>query len=882
MRGQAEQDQFELLSSTKPSMLSRINKLKIASRLFLCFALIVLLMLAGNSLLVWQFNLGRQQSNRVSALARELAVVSRFQTDVLSFDAKLDSLAKSEDIDGLRQEVGHLRSVLFTDTEAVRDALIHLPSDVPGDTAILPTVQAVEITLPPQLDAVIALGVASDWNAARLRLANEKKPLEASASNLVRHVEQQVTDQLSQSVAQAQRVQSRILLILPLTALVTLLVAVLLGLAITQSISASLRKLLQGSTALARGDFDHQVQLSGNDELAHLGTVFNETTAKLRALYWQIQSSEAHLAEAQRVAHMGSWVWRVAGRDALHLSEEWYRIYGFDPKLGMPEWKERLRRVHPEDRETWQGTIERAIQARSDYEVEFRILLPDGTIKWVQTVGHPALSTAGELVQFIGISIDVTERKAAEERIRGQEAELRQMLDLVPQLVAVFGRDHERIYANRMGLDYLGVSLEEWRQTRDMRVFVHPDDGDRMRAFFSRAIAVGSSYELEYRVRKHDGGYRWFLARYNPVHDEVGRVARWYVAFTDIEDRKRAEERLREENAALREEIDKASMFEEIVGTSPALKAVVSHISKVAASDSTVLITGETGTGKELVARAIHRRSDRVSRPFVSVNCAAIPRDLIASELFGHEKGAFTGATQRRLGKFELANGGTLFLDEVGELPTETQIALLRVLQEREFERVGGSRQIRADVRVIAATNRDLQAAVHTGSFRSDLFYRLNVFPIENPPLRDRRADIPLLVEYFIDRFARKAGKTIRQLEKSTLELFQSYLWPGNIRELQNVVERSVVLCESDIFSIDESWLPLPLPATDSKREIELPRRLETQEKDMIEAALKDTRGRVSGPTGAAVKLGIPRSTLESKIRSLKINKNRFKDSTDD
>jgi formate hydrogenlyase transcriptional activator len=378
-------------------------------------------------------------------------------------------------------------------------------------------------------------------------------------------------------------------------------------------------------------------------------------------------------------------------------------------------------------------------------------------------------------------------------------------------------------------------------------------------------------------VRKSDGSYRWFLARYNPVHDAFGRVARWYVAFTDIEDRKRAEERLREENAALREEIDKASMFEEIVGTSPALKAVLSNISKVARSDSTVLITGETGTGKELVARAIHRRSDRVSRPFVSVNCAAIPRDLIASELFGHEKGAFTGATQRRLGRFELANGGTLFLDEVGELPSETQISLLRVLQEREFERVGSSRRIRADVRVVAATNRDLQAAVHAGSFRSDLFYRLNVFPIENPPLRDRRADIPLLVEYFIDRYARKAGKTIRHLEKSTLELLQAYLWPGNIRELQNVIERSVILCESDVFSIDESWLPLPLPATESKREIELPRRLEAQEKDMIEEALKESRGRVFGPTGAAAKLGIPRSTLESKIKSLNINKNRFR-----
>ena len=319
-------------------------------------------------------------------------------------------------------------------------------------------------------------------------------------------------------------------------------------------------------------------------------------------------------------------------------------------------------------------------------------------------------------------------------------------------------------------------------------------------------------------------------------------------------------------------------MFEEIVGTSPALKSVLSRVSKVARSDSTVLITGETGTGKELVARAIHRRSDRASRAFVSVNCAAIPRDLIASEFFGHEKGAFTGATQQRLGRFELANGGTIFLDEIGELPAETQIALLRVLQEHEFERVGGTRRIRVDVRVIAATNRDLQAAINAGSFRSDLFYRLNVFPIEIPSLRERRVDIPLLVEYFIDRYARKAGKNIKRVNKKTLELFQSYPWPGNIRELQNVIERSIILCESDIFSIDENWLPQQLPPTpESKQIVELPRTLLVQEKNMIEAALKDTGGRVSGPTGAAVKLGIPRSTLESKIRSLNINKNRFK-----
>jgi formate hydrogenlyase transcriptional activator len=385
---------------------------------------------------------------------------------------------------------------------------------------------------------------------------------------------------------------------------------------------------------------------------------------------------------------------------------------------------------------------------------------------------------------------------------------------------------------------------------------------------------------LETRVRKSDGSYRWFLARYNPLHDEQGQITRWYVTGTDIEDRKQAEDRLRQENVALREEIDKASMFDEIVGTSPALKSVLSRISKVAPSDSTVLITGETGTGKELVARAIHRRSDRGSRPFVGVNCAAIPRDLIASELFGHERGAFTGATQQRLGRFELANGGTIFLDEVGELPAETQTALLRVLQEHEFERVGGSRRIRADVRVIAATNRDLQAAISAGSFRSDLFYRLNVFPIEMPSLRERRADIPLLVEYFIDRYARKAGKNIKRVNKKTLELLQSYPWPGNIRELQNVIERSVILCETEIFSIDEGWLPhQPLLTAEPKPPVELPRRLLVQEKDMIEAALKESRGRIFGPKGAAAKLGIPRSTLESKIRSLKIDKNRFRTS---
>ena len=496
-------------------------------------------------------------------------------------------------------------------------------------------------------------------------------------------------------------------------------------------------------------------------------------------------------------------------------------------------------------------------------------------------LGGALFQDSNEGVSFV---LDLSEQKRAEAKIREQEMEFRQMVDLVPQHVAVFGPNGERLYANCVTLDYVGLSLEEWRQTLGhsfrSSLFVHPDDQERVARDFNANRSTDSACELELRVRKGDGTYRWFLVRFNPLRDDQGQITRWYVASTDIEDRKQAEDRLRSENVALREEIDKASMFEEIVGTSPALKTVLSRISKVAPSDSTVLITGDTGTGKELVARAIHRRSNRASRAFVSVNCSATPRELIASELFGHEKGAFTGATHQRLGRFELASGGTIFFDEVGELPAETQIALLRVLQEHEFERVGGTRSIRADVRVIAATNRDLQAAISAGAFRSDLYYRLNVFPIEIPPLRERKQDIPLLVEYFIDRYARKAGKKITTVDKKTLRLLQSYPWPGNIRELQNVIERSVIVCETENFSVDESWLSKDiLPPTFRtiqsgafKVEVE-PR----SEREIIEAALAETRGRVSGPSGAAAKLRIPPSTLETRIKVLKINKGKFK-----
>jgi len=344
-----------------------------------------------------------------------------------------------------------------------------------------------------------------------------------------------------------------------------------------------------------------------------------------------------------------------------------------------------------------------------------------------------------------------------------------------------------------------------------------------------------------------------------------------------VGDPKQSQRRFKNEDVALCKEVNETAMDDEIIGTSSALQKVLSLVSKVAPTDATVMVTGETGTGKELVARAIHRRGQRSSRAFISVNCAALPGDLIASELFGHEKGSFTGAFQRRLGRFELAEGGTIFLDEVGELPVETQIALLRVLQEHQFERVGGTRSIQTNVRVIAATNRNLQTAIAAGDFRSDLFYRLNVFPIEMPALRERPEDIPALVDYLIDRFARRLGKNIRGVDSKTLELFQSYPWPGNIRELQNVIERSVIVCETENLSVDESWLSQQPSNGKTASQLYLSEKVAAQEKEIIEAALRECQGRVFGPSGAAAKLGIARSTLESKIRSLKINKNRFK-----
>jgi formate hydrogenlyase transcriptional activator len=536
--------------------------------------------------------------------------------------------------------------------------------------------------------------------------------------------------------------------------------------------------------------------------------------------------------------------------------------------------------VHPDDLPRVIDLWRRSVETGRPYEYELRQRRADGMYRWFQSRALPVRDADDRISGWYMLLTDVDDRKrnevalaTAHDEVANSEAELRTIIDAIPQLIIAIGADGGFLNANQAVLDYTGLTKEELGSERFREAF-HPEDSERLRGQRDAAILRGVPFEYERRVRRRDGQFRWFLIQYNPLLDERGKVIRWYATGTDIDDRKQAEERTRQENVALREQIDQVFMFEEIVGSSPTLKTVLSGIVKVAPTDSTVLITGETGTGKELIARAIHKSSQRSGHAFVAVNCASIPPSLIASELFGHEKGAFTGALQRRQGRFEMADSGTIFLDEIGELPAETQIALLRVLQERRFERVGGCRAIPTDVRIIAATNLDLPAAIAAGSFRADLFYRLNVFPIDVPPLRNRREDIPMLVEYFVKRYADKARKQITKIDKYTLARCRSYHWPGNIRELQNIVERSVILCSGDTLRIDEAWLSSP-DASRRKSSGPLTESLHSYEKDLIEAALADSNGKVAGPNGAAAKLGIPRSTLDLKIKQLNINKRR-------
>jgi len=532
--------------------------------------------------------------------------------------------------------------------------------------------------------------------------------------------------------------------------------------------------------------------------------------------------------------------------------------------------------IHPDDvralTEKWRGLM----VSGEPGEMEARLRRHDGLFRWFLMRVEPLLDERGKVIRWYGACTDIETLKQTEERLRHDERELRQITDAIPQTIVVLDPSGAPMYANQATLDYTGLTIDGLLAPGFRERLFHPEDVDRLRNDRQSALERGLPFELEQRALRKDGQYRWFLIRYNPFRNEQGQVIRWYATGTDIDDRVRAEEMTRNENLALREQIDRDSMFEDIVGSSEPLRTALRRVAKVAPTDSTILILGETGTGKELIARAIHKRSPRAARAFIAVNCAAIPPSLIASELFGHEKGAFTGATQRRLGRFESANGGTIFLDEVGDLPQEIQITLLRVLQEREIQRVGAARPIPVDVRVVAATHRDLNVLVAEGQFREDLLYRLNVVPLEMPPLRNRIADIPLLVEYFIERYGKRLGRKFKAIDARSLKAFETYTWPGNVRELQNVIERAVILSEGETLAVDQTSLKRE-QISKRGRTGTLKGALERQEREIIEAALAESRGRISGSEGAAAKLGLPAQTLESKIKRLKIEKYRFR-----
>jgi formate hydrogenlyase transcriptional activator len=486
------------------------------------------------------------------------------------------------------------------------------------------------------------------------------------------------------------------------------------------------------------------------------------------------------------------------------LNRQWHDYTGLSPAETIG-WGYQAA-FHPEDRKSGIERCRKLFSGNGPAESEIRLRRHDGIYRWFLIRVQPLRDDTGRIIRWYGTSTDIEALKQTEEKLRKDERELRKITDAIPQTIVVLDAGGVPLYANHATLDYTGFSKEDVAKPGFRERIFHPDDIRRLTRDRQSGLAKGVPFQLEQRALGKDGQYRWFLIQYNPFRDEHERIVRWYATGTDINERKRNEQRTENENIALREEFDHSLMFEEIVGSSQSLRKVLNAVDKVAATDSTVLILGETGTGKELVARAIHKRSPRSSRAFIRVNCAAIPSELIASELFGHEKGAFTGALERRIGRFEAADGGTLFLDEIGDLPSETQITLLRVLQEREFERIGSTKSVQVDVRVLAATNRDLAGDVDEGDFRQDLYYRLNVFPVNVPPLRERIEDIPLLAEYLVQRYAKKAGKKINAIDRSTLEILQNYDWPGNVRELQNVIERAVILCETPVLYVDQTW----------------------------------------------------------------------------
>ena len=559
-------------------------------------------------------------------------------------------------------------------------------------------------------------------------------------------------------------------------------------------------------------------------------------------------------------------------------AEEW---------LSTPDFCFRI--VHEADRERVGRELEEILSHTKHGILQFRWIAKDKRTVWVKAQVTAAIDDAGKIRGSYGVTVDVTEQALAENaRLRSiennrtvleaSEERFRNMAESAPVMIWIVDPDRRCTYLNKQWLDFTGRTLEE-ELGHGWMAGIHPDDYEACLESYVSSFDERKTVELEYRVRRYDGEYRWVYDTGIPRFSSDGAFLGYIGSAIDITERKESEVALRTahdelhqlknqleaENISLQQELQLDEKFGEIVGQSDAIKYILFKIAQVAPTDSTVLITGETGTGKELAARAIHGASSRKDRPLIKVNCGALSPTLIESELFGHEKGAFTGAVGRKQGRFELANGGTIFLDEIGELPPELQVKLLRVIQENEFERLGGSKTIKVDVRIIAATNRNLKLEVEHGTFREDLWYRLNVYPITMPPLRQRKDDIPLLVEHFVNSYARKFGKTISSVSPRTMLSLQAHLWPGNVRELANVIERAVIHSHGSVLLVtDQFESPVASPPKQTLEEVE---------RDYIIRTLEETGWRIEGKYGAARILGLNPSTLRTRMLKLGIQR---------
>ena len=593
-----------------------------------------------------------------------------------------------------------------------------------------------------------------------------------------------------------------------------------------------------------------------------------------------LQESEARLTLAYHASRMGTFEWNIK-TGVNTWSREMEEMYGLVPGSFLRTQAAWENLVHPDDRDQAAAVVQQAMETLQPVEAEWRVKWPDGSVHWIFGRFQVFTDTAGQPARMSGINIDITDRVLARHAVEESEARFRNLSDTAPVMIWLVDENQRSIYVNKKYLDFTGRTLEQelgfgWAED------IHPEELEQVFQKYGAAFQHRLPLELEVRLRRGDGTYRWVMTSSIPRFSPEGTFVGYIGTGVDFTERKESEEALRAaheqlqqlknqleaENVYLQEELRPDLVFGELIGQSTPMKKVLRQIAQVAPTDSTVLITGETGTGKELVAHAIHGASRRKGRPFIKVNCGALSPSLIESELFGHEKGAFTGAAARKLGRFEVANGGTLLLDEIGELQLDLQSKLLRVLQDGEFERVGGSSTVHVDVRIVAATNRDLEQELAKGRFRQDLWYRLNVLPIIIPPLRDRRDDIPLLIDHFVSRFARQFGKPLTSVSQATIDHLSLYSWRGNVRELANVLERAVINSRGSVLRIIDESLTLETPTLGAPVKT-----LEEMERDYITRILEDTRWRIEGPQGAARMLGINPSTLRTRINKLGIQK---------